>query len=110
LFGHSYNFLFYGLKINSALLGGRAEKNAIDVFNNTLNIPHVKVLSGDNLPIYFNDWLWKILMQVIKDINILLWMQKRDAVYWKKNNLRFSLNPRLTQTQSANLHLYQNSY
>jgi hypothetical protein len=31
LFRHSYNFLFSGLKMNSALPGGRAGKNAIDV-------------------------------------------------------------------------------
>jgi hypothetical protein len=31
LFGHSYNFLFNGLKMNSASPGGRAGKNAIDV-------------------------------------------------------------------------------
>jgi len=31
LLGHSYNFLFNGLKINSASPGGRAGKNAIDV-------------------------------------------------------------------------------
>jgi hypothetical protein len=31
LLGHSYNFLFCGLKMNSALPGGRAGKNAIDV-------------------------------------------------------------------------------
>jgi len=30
LLGHSYNFLFSGLKMNSASPGGRAGKNAID--------------------------------------------------------------------------------
>jgi hypothetical protein len=53
LLGHSYNFLFCGLKMNSALPGGRAGKNAIGKVNNTLNVQHVKGLSRANYSPFF---------------------------------------------------------
>ncbi|MCJ7433433.1 MAG: hypothetical protein MUO77_08105 [Anaerolineales bacterium] len=55
MLGHSYNFLFCGLKINSALPGGRAGKNAIG-HNNTLNTQHVKVLSELITERFVNDF------------------------------------------------------
>ena len=53
--------------MNSASLGGRAEKNAIGVFNNTLNILHVKVLSRINYFVIVNDLLLKFPSNVIKN-------------------------------------------
>jgi len=41
--------------MNSASRGGRAAKNAIDVDNNTLNIPHVKVFNCADYFISVND-------------------------------------------------------
>lgn len=43
--------------MNSASPGGRAGKNAIDAGNNTLNIPHVKVLCHAKCTFIDNDLL-----------------------------------------------------